>query len=106
MSLPRGVIITRSNAARRVIDFVDAAARRRSARRDVRKRHGDHKKLREEARGNCRSSGDEMVHLPGRYPPEDEDQRRANSHDVDKVGRWAATRWVPGGSTGVHQGGT
>lgn len=45
-----------------------------------------------------------MAHLPSKYPAK-EDRRRANSHDVDKVGRWAAARWVPGGSTGVHQGG-
>ncbi|TGZ57920.1 Uncharacterized protein DBV15_07600 [Temnothorax longispinosus] len=46
-----------------------------------------------------------MAHLPGKYLAKEEDRRRAaNSHDVDKVGRWAAARWVPGGSTGVHQG--
>lgn len=45
-----------------------------------------------------------MAYLPGKYPVKEEDRRHANSHDVDKVGRWAAARWVPGGSTGVHQG--
>lgn len=36
---------------------------------------------------------DEAVHLPGKHPTKkEEDQRRANSHDVDKVDRWAAAR--------------
>lgn len=46
-----------------------------------------------------------MVYLPDKNPMKEEDRRRANSHDVDKVCRWTAARWVPGGSTDVHQGG-
>lgn len=91
----------RAGAGRRVIDFANTAAFRRKS-HSVRKQHGREEK--KELEGNCRFSVGETVHLPGKYPAKEEDRRRANSHDVDKVGRWAA-RWVSGGSTDVHQGG-
>jgi len=93
-------MITRADAGREVIDFGDAVETHTACENGT-----VAKKSVRGMKRNCRFSGNEMVHLPGKYPGKEEDQRRANSHDVDKLGRWAAARWVPGGSTGVHQGG-
>ncbi|KYN36460.1 hypothetical protein ALC56_09421, partial [Trachymyrmex septentrionalis] len=56
---------------------------------------------------NCQFSGSTKWRICRmcKYPANEEDRRCLNSHDVDEVGRWTVARWIPGGSTGVRQGG-
>lgn len=78
-----------------MIDFADAGTLKKII--SVRENRG--------IEGNCQSSRSTKRHTcQAKEAAKEEDRRRANSHDVDKVDRWAAARWVPGGSTGVHQG--
>lgn len=81
-------------AGRRVIDFADAAARGKShnareAARPQKSPMGGERNGAAGGRSNLRRrNGAPARRVSGAV--EEEDQRRANSHDVDKVDRWAA----------------